>query len=89
MKNNIAKKITVIGSPFDSLRNQFLTKRKMTKKKFEDLQYLKSTLPGTLYLEHFTWNTLPGTLYLEHFTWNTLPGTLYLEHFTWRLSSLL
>ena len=34
----------VIASPFNSLRNQFLTKRKMTKKKFEDLQYLKNTL---------------------------------------------
>lgn len=39
------KSPAVIALPFNSLRNQYSTKRKITKRKFEDLQYLKNFLP--------------------------------------------
>lgn len=39
------KSPAVTALPFDSLRNQHLTRRKITKRKFDDLQYLKCTLP--------------------------------------------
>ncbi|KAF9413706.1 hypothetical protein HW555_008152 [Spodoptera exigua] len=39
------KSSAITALPFDSLRNQHLTKRKITKRKFYNLQYLKSTLP--------------------------------------------
>lgn len=35
----------IISLPFDTLRNLHWTKRKITKRKFEDLLYLKNTLP--------------------------------------------
>lgn len=40
------KSPAVTALPFDSLRNQHLTRRKITKRKFDDLQYLKDTLPA-------------------------------------------